>query len=73
MDRLVLIGHRPPERFEIVDDGGGGVLVYRYVAGAWTHDYYQLDVAMAQRCAADLWGVAVSQWPEPQPGDMPLG
>lgn len=73
MDKLVLVADRPPERFEMVDDGGGGVLVYRYVNGSWTHDYYQLDIPMAQRHAGDLWAVPVSLWRSPNPGESPLG
>lgn len=73
MDKLLLVADRPPERFEIVDDGGGGVLVFRYVSGANTHDYYQLDVPMAQRCAADLWGVQASLWRMPRPEELPRG
>ncbi len=74
MDKLLLVADRPPERFEIVDDGGGdGVLVFRYVGGANTHDYFQSDVLMAQRCAEQEWGVPASLWRAPQSGESPLG
>jgi hypothetical protein len=57
-----------------VDDGEGeGVLVFRYLAGRNTHDYFQDDIAMAQRCAEQEWGVPASAWRLPNPGESSLG
>ena len=68
----MLLADRQSERFEIVDDGGG-FTVFRYLDGANTHDYFQHNLAMAQLCAADHWGVTESLWRVPHPNELPLG
>jgi hypothetical protein len=73
VDTVLQFAERGDERFEIIDDGGGeGVLVLRYVAGRHTHDYFQLDVPMGQRCAHAEWGLDLSAWRPAEPGEPPL-
>jgi hypothetical protein len=73
MDTVVLVAERGDERFEILDDGGGvGLYVFRYVAGQLTHDYFQLDLPMAQQCAQHQWGLVPTAWRTPEPGELPL-
>jgi len=73
VDKVLLVAERGDERFEIVDDGGGeGVLVFRYLAGRNTHDYFQLDVPMGQRCAEAEWGLALSARRPAKPIERPL-
>lgn len=70
---MLLFAERGDERFEIIDDGGGvGVMVVRYVAGLSTHDYFQDDVPMGQRCAQAEWGLDSSAWRAAAPGEVPL-
>jgi hypothetical protein len=73
VERVLLVAERGNERFEIIDDGAGdGVFVFRYVDGKNTHDYFQLDVPMGQRCARDEWGLDPSAWRAAGPDEVPL-
>ena len=72
MDKILLVARRGAEYFEIIDGGFGGVLIFRYVAGENTHDYYQSDVPMAQRCAEAEWGIELSAWQPAAPGETPV-
>lgn len=73
MNKVLLIAERGAERFEIVDDGGGsGLLVLRYESGHNTHDYFQDDIPMCQRCAEAEWGLHPSAWRVAEPGERPL-
>jgi hypothetical protein len=71
MDTLRFVAERDIERFEIIEGCGEGFYVLRYVAGKSTHDYLQLDVAMAYLCAREEWGVPQSSWREALPGELP--
>lgn len=71
MFRLLLVADRGCERYEIVDDGDGGVTIFRYLGGQHTHDYWQHDVAMAKRCAEANWCVTGEMWRPPRPNEVP--
>ncbi len=73
MDRVLFVAERGEVRFEIVDDGGAGVIVYRYVAGRTTHDdEVRPDAESAIRWAEAEWGLAASAWRPGGPGERPL-
>ncbi len=73
MDGVLFVAERGDERYEIIAAGGGeGVLVFRYVAGRNTHDYFQPDVATGRRCAEELWGLSAWAWRGVPPGERPL-
>ncbi len=72
MDDLRYVVERGKERFEIIEGRGEGFYVFRYVDGTNTHDYLQLDLSMAHRCAEDQWGVVPVAWREASPGELPL-
>jgi hypothetical protein len=72
MDALQLVAERGEERFEIIGGAGPGCFVYRYFQGRNTHDYWQDDLPMAQRCAESEWGVPSTAWRRPMPGEVPL-
>jgi hypothetical protein len=72
MDTLRFIAERGPERFEIVEGGGEGYYVLRYLDGRSTHDYLQDDIPMAYRCAEHQWGVPLAAWRPALADELPL-
>ena len=71
MDVLQFIALRRAERFEIVrEEGGIAYFLFRYENGRNTHDHFQPDLAMCQRCGKDLYGIMESDWVTPSPFEL---